>query len=216
MDVAGYRLTGDTGSALVGRAGETGFCFWAFEAEKARAQPLPKAIEGEGYRVLQKVGEITLFSDGIRLAWQTQGLYVWLEGGPTDSLDDLPDEAVRTIVSASANVPYPYRAPGSPESPVATESSPSVVTPEGGDGSVLGAAPEFFLQACRETAKEVGYPVPCPSKILAGGSPPPEVTPCHIGLIGAAGLGRGAHSWRGWGGRFHADNSAPSRAAGLA
>jgi hypothetical protein len=91
----------------VGRAKEASFYFWAFEAEKAVEQPLAKAIEGEGYRLLRKVGEITLFTDEIRLAWQTQGLYVWLEGGPTDSLDGILDEAVRTIVSASAHVPYP-------------------------------------------------------------------------------------------------------------
>ena len=52
--------------------------------------------------------------------------------------------------------------------------------------------------ACRETARVVGYPVPCPSKILAGGTPPPKVSPCRIELIGAAGVGGCAHSWRGW------------------
>lgn len=64
--------------------------------------------------------------------------------------------------------------------------------------SVLVRAPESFLQACRETARIVGYPVPCPSEILAGGTPPPEVTSCRIGLIGAGGLGGCGHAWRGW------------------
>jgi hypothetical protein len=90
------------------------------------------------------------------------------------------------------------RAPGFTESPLATTSSPAVVSSEREDESFLAAAPDSFLQACQETAKEVGYPVPCPSSILAGGSPPPEVTSCHVELIGAGGLDGCARSWRGW------------------
>jgi hypothetical protein len=106
LDAAGYRLTGDTGSALVGRAGQTGFYFWAFESEKAPNQPLSKAIEDEGYRVLEDDNETRLFTDGTRIAWQIQGLYVWLEGGPMNSLDDIDDEVIRKIVRASGEVPY--------------------------------------------------------------------------------------------------------------
>lgn len=106
LDVAGDRLTGDTGSALVGRGGHTTFYFWAFEMEKARNRPLPKAIEDEGYRLVDEVDETKLFTDGIRLAWQTQGLYVWLEGGPVNSLEDIDEETVRTMVRASADIPY--------------------------------------------------------------------------------------------------------------
>ena len=90
------------------------------------------------------------------------------------------------------------RAPRSTESPLATTSSPTRVTSGRVDESVLAPAPDSFLQACRETARVVGYPVPCPSKILAGGTPPPEVSSCRIELIGAAGVGGCAHSWRGW------------------
>jgi hypothetical protein len=43
-----------------------------------------------------------------------------------------------------------------------------------------------------------GLSVPCPSKILAGGTPPPKVSSCRIELIGAAGVGGCPHSWRGW------------------
>jgi hypothetical protein len=106
LDAAGSRLTGDTGSALVAWAGEAGFYFWAFEMEKASEQPLPKAIEDEGYRVLREVEGIRVFTDGIRLAWQTQGLYVWLEGGPVNSLEDIDAETIRRMVRASADVPY--------------------------------------------------------------------------------------------------------------
>jgi hypothetical protein len=77
-------------------------------------------------------------------------------------------------------------------------STQTVPTPSREGRSVLAAAPASFLQACRETAQHVGYPVPCPSEILAGGTPPPKVTSCRIGLIGAGGVGGCAPSWRGW------------------
>jgi hypothetical protein len=71
--------------------------------------------------------------------------------------------------------------------------------PTGRSPGVLATAPESFLQACRDTADAVGYPVPCPALILAGGSPPPPATSsCHIELIGAAGLGGCHRAWRGW------------------
>jgi hypothetical protein len=64
---------------------------------------------------------------------------------------------------------------------------------------VLAPAPESFLQDCRDTADVVGYPVPCPALILAGGTPPPPASPsCQIALIGAAGLGGCHRHWRGW------------------
>jgi hypothetical protein len=35
----------------------------------------------------------------------TTALYVWMEGGPENSLEDIGDEVVRTMVRASARVP---------------------------------------------------------------------------------------------------------------
>ncbi len=66
------------------------------------------------------------------------------------------------------------------------------------DGSVLVVAPASFLQECRETAREVGYAVPCPWRILSGGQPPPGFASCRIGLIGPGGVGGCSHAWRGW------------------
>ena len=84
------------------------------------------------------------------------------------------------------------------ESTSVPTSIPGASTSDREDRTVLVRAPESFLQACRETARIVGYPVPCPSEILAGGAPPPEVTSCPIELIGAGGLGECAPEWRGW------------------
>jgi hypothetical protein len=89
------------------------------------------------------------------------------------------------------------RSPSSVESPPVPTSGDT--TRSGEEGSVLTPAPESFVQACRKTARTVGYPVPCPSLILAGGTPPPEVLPsCRIELIGAGGLGGCGQQWRGW------------------
>jgi hypothetical protein len=68
-------------------------------------------------------------------------------------------------------------------------------TPTSEPRRILATAPESFLRDCRETARVVGYPIPCPRLILSGGTPPPSTSSCSIGLIGPA----ACHpSWRGW------------------
>jgi hypothetical protein len=103
---AGYRLEGDTGSALIVDTGETGAYFWAFEPDDPTV-PLPKAIADEGYERLAKIKHSRLYTDGIRIAWQIHGLYVWLEGGPVNSVDDLDRQGLRSLVAAARRVPYP-------------------------------------------------------------------------------------------------------------
>ena len=59
-------------------------------------------------------------------------------------------------------------------------------------------APRALLTKCRATARAVGYPVPCPTRIPAGlavGSSAP--TGC-LDVIGPGGVGGCAKSWRGW------------------
>jgi hypothetical protein len=90
------------------------------------------------------------------------------------------------------------RAPAPTMSSLITTSSPRTTASPDEDGSVLAVAPGSFLRACRQTAAEVAYPVPCPSEILAGATPPRQVTTCRIGLIGAGGLGGCSRAWRGW------------------
>jgi hypothetical protein len=50
-------------------------------------------------------------------------------------------------------------------------------------------APSGVAAKCRATARAVGYPVPCPTRLPAGLGPE---------VIGAGGVGGGAKSWRGW------------------
>lgn len=103
---AGYRLKSNTGSALVVDMGQARAYFWAFAPDDPTL-PLQKAIADEGYKRLVTLKGSHLYSDGIRIAWQIHGLFVWLEGGPVHSLDDFEHQALRTLVAAARRVPYP-------------------------------------------------------------------------------------------------------------
>jgi hypothetical protein len=61
-------------------------------------------------------------------------------------------------------------------------------------------APKGVLRECRSTALAVGYRVPCPTIVPVGitAFPSGPVHGCSIHIIGPAGLGGCAHSWRGW------------------
>jgi hypothetical protein len=59
------------------------------------------------------------------------------------------------------------------------------------------AAPRALLRKCRATARGVGYPVPCPTRIPAGLAVPSVPVGC-LDVIGPGGLAGCAKSWRGW------------------
>jgi hypothetical protein len=126
------------------------------------------------------------------------------QNGNSSTVDLVVRVMKEVIALASAVLLAACTSSGPDRSLPPVESTP-VPTPTTGasthgreDASVLVRAPGSFLETCRETARMVGYPVPCPSKILAGGTPPPEGSTCRIDLIGAGGLGGCAHAWRGW------------------
>ena len=101
---AGYAITGDTGSALVGRAPGTGYYIWTTREESLEARPFEDRITDEGYRKWATIGGVDLFSDGIRAVWTVQGIHVWVAGGP---VDDLPEpEVIDPLVRASQRVDY--------------------------------------------------------------------------------------------------------------
>ncbi len=75
---AGYRTTGDTGSALTATDGKFIFHFWAFTPED-RPRDLARALAKENYRELpERVAGLPVYSDGTRFVWSTQGLWVWV------------------------------------------------------------------------------------------------------------------------------------------
>jgi hypothetical protein len=68
-----------------------------------------------------------------------------------------------------------------------------------GDLSFVPASPEL-LARCRATAKKVGYPVPCPTRVPAGltANHPAGPSGCVLDIIGPGGVDGCARSWRGW------------------
>jgi hypothetical protein len=51
---------------------------------------------------------------------------------------------------------------------------------------------------CEATANEVGYPVPCPTRVLDGLTATPRIGGCELDIIGPGGVGGCHRSWRGW------------------
>jgi hypothetical protein len=67
-------------------------------------------------------------------------------------------------------------------------------------GARLVPASPALLSACHSTARVVGYPVPCPTRVPRGlvetgrGGP----SPCVLHIIGPGGISGCAKAWRGW------------------
>lgn len=79
-----------------------------------------------------------------------------------------------------------------------TEATTAATPDTAGDEFV--PAPKGLIAACHRTARAVGYPVPCPTRIPPGltetghnGNPS-----CTLHVIGPGGVGGCAKSWRGW------------------
>jgi hypothetical protein len=64
--------------------------------------------------------------------------------------------------------------------------------------SRLVPASAELREKCRATANEVGYLVPCPTRVLDGLTATRSIGGCELDIIGPGGLGGCARSWRGW------------------
>jgi hypothetical protein len=62
---------------------------------------------------------------------------------------------------------------------------------------LVQASPEL-LGKCRATANEVGYPVPCPTRVPEGLAATPGIDGCQLDIIGPGGVGPCGRAWRGW------------------
>src|SRR4051794_7227282 len=62
---------------------------------------------------------------------------------------------------------------------------------------LVQASPEL-LGKCRATAKEVGFPVPCPTRVPEGLTATRGIGRCQLDIIGPGGLGGCVKSWRRW------------------
>jgi hypothetical protein len=53
-------------------------------------------------------------------------------------------------------------------------------------------------EKCQATANAVGYPVPCPTRLVDGLTATPTIDGCELDIIGPGGMGGCHRSWRGW------------------
>jgi hypothetical protein len=101
-EAAGHRVTGDTGSALEVEAAGHRIHLWAFIPEGDR--PYAEVIAEENYEPYGTVNETAVFSDGVRITWEANGLWVWLSSATPDPLP--ARDVVEGMVRASLDVDY--------------------------------------------------------------------------------------------------------------
>jgi hypothetical protein len=79
----------------------------------------------------------------------------------------------------------------------AEDAPPTVGAPKSIAPQLVPASAEL-REKCRATANEVGYPVPCPTRVLDGLTATQSISGCGLDIIGPGGIGGCAKSWRGW------------------
>jgi hypothetical protein len=108
VQVAGYRISGCTGSAWIAATPRTTFYVWSTE----RWRP-----SGELHRYRKT--PLPTYTDGTRLVWAAQGLGIWVEPGPTSQA--LPGRtALGWLQISSRALPRRYR-------PIAMMATPPAV-----------------------------------------------------------------------------------------
>jgi hypothetical protein len=102
---AGYRLTGETGSALIARGHGTSVYIWAFEAT---AREIAKASRQEMWEPVGRVDGVRLYGDGrLRRWWIVDDFIVWVEAGPYAHSRLPSSEGLKTLIRASETIPLP-------------------------------------------------------------------------------------------------------------
>jgi hypothetical protein len=76
----------------------------------------------------------------------------------------------------------------------------SATEPPRPTASLLVQAPPELLEKCQATADEVGYPVPCPTRVPDGLTATRAIGRCELDIIGPGATDRKAcgKGWRGW------------------
>jgi hypothetical protein len=107
VEEAGYDVTGNTGSALIGEAADVEFLIWTTEADPTDQYVVPpeSGYDERIYRRRMEVGDLAVFDDGIRLVWTVQSFHVWLEVNVDDTVP-VPAEEVEALMQASLRVDY--------------------------------------------------------------------------------------------------------------
>lgn len=100
----GYRVTGETGSALAAEGNGQSFYAWTTQAAR---HPAALADEAGNWRRLAVVRGAAVYGDELWRFWEAQGLIFWVHGGPTeDSIVPSPSALAR-LIEASRTTPPP-------------------------------------------------------------------------------------------------------------
>lgn len=110
---AGFDVIGDTGSAL--ELEGYGFTLHAWNTKGAT--PVDEVAREEGY---EQHSGTDVYSDGKRLLWEGQGLHIYVSAADESVIDDLPDDAIDALVTASRSVPMEADLDGAKPQPTPT------------------------------------------------------------------------------------------------
>jgi hypothetical protein len=100
VEAGGYRVAGDTGSALVADGRGRSFYIWATENAAA--------VNKTTWQVLARVGGVTVYGDEDLWRWWIAGDFVfWVQAGPGgDAIVPRPTE-LASVIDASRRVTPP-------------------------------------------------------------------------------------------------------------
>jgi hypothetical protein len=105
VEAAGYEVTGNTGSAVVGNGGGVEFVIWTTEADPDDEYVVPPepGYDERIYHRQTEADDLVVFTDGIRSVWTAQGFHLWVDANVEGSV---PTEVLRALAKASLRVDY--------------------------------------------------------------------------------------------------------------
>jgi hypothetical protein len=102
---AGYRITGETGSALIAEGNGRSFYIWTTEVP---TEEVARAAKREKWQLLGAVATVEVYGDeALWRWWPAQGYVVWLQAGPSVDSQVPRLEELRSLVRGSKALPPP-------------------------------------------------------------------------------------------------------------
>jgi hypothetical protein len=104
---AGYRITGETGSALISQGNGWSFYIWGFAITP---EEIGRVAKRERWRTLGTVEGVEVYGDErLWRWWVMEGFVIWLHAGPHEDSQLVPLSEMESLVRASEAVPPPSR-----------------------------------------------------------------------------------------------------------
>ena len=103
---AGYRITGETGSALIAEGNGRSFYIWATEGTPKQVR---RAAKRERWQPLGTVEGVEVYGDArLWRWWVIEDLVVWLHAGPYMNSYLPPLKEMKALVRAAEIIPPPH------------------------------------------------------------------------------------------------------------